>query len=387
MSRTVPFVLNGRVAAGFEGVHDVFAQLFAAGAENLGAAICVQIDGRTVADLWAGHIDRECAIAFTERTLTPVFSVSKAVSSLMIARLVDEGMVSYEQPVAELWPPFAAAGKDAVTVAEALSHQAGLPGFPAEAGIDAETWYDWDAITTRLAAMAPLWPPGTACGYHPVTWGFLAGQIARQASGESLGALVKRHLRDAHGLDVWLGVPDSEAARAATPQKAPTPPDLGTVNTPTRLAFLERWSSPRAFKQDLPRWRRADLPGVNGHATAHALATAMQPFARAGMLGQTSFLSAATVEAAMRERFAGPNLVLPYDMAFSAGLIRNTTAPDRKPYGPGARSVGHTGWGGSCVLADPDARLTFAYATLTHSPALVEDARAQALIAAAYDAL
>lgn len=378
-----PPAIHGVCAPGFEPVRDAFARLFAENAESRGAGVAVTRDGETVVDLWAGAVDRAGATPFTSDTLVPVYSLSKALTALVMAILVDDGAVDYDQPVAGLWPAFAAEGKGAITVAQLLSHQAGLAGLPESAGWSPEAWFDWERTTTTLAAMTPLWPPGTACGYHPETFGFLAGEVARRASGRTIGQLVRDRLRDPFGLDLWIGMPEAVQARAAVSRKPPAPPDLGAINEPTRLAFLTPWASARS--RDLTRQRAAELPGTNGHATALSVARALQPFAREGRLDDTQLLSPETIAGATRERIAEPNLVLPYDLSFGAGLLRNTTR--HRYYGPGARTVGHTGFGGSSGFADPDRRLTFAYVTLSMSPALVTDPRAAALTEAVYAAL
>ena len=122
-----------------------------------------------VCDLMGGFADRARTLPFGSDTLTPVFSTTKALAATMVARLVDAGRLSYDQAVADVWPQFAQAGKAQVTVGQAMSHQDGLSGFPEP--MDPSDWFDWDLICSRLAAMAPLWEPGTRSGYHPVTFG------------------------------------------------------------------------------------------------------------------------------------------------------------------------------------------------------------------------
>src|SRR3982750_3305354 len=165
--------VSGFAPARFAAAKDAFAANFAAG-EELGARFTLVEAGEVVLDLWAGHADRKGTKPFDERTLVPVFSTGKAVAALMIARLVDQGRLAYDQTVASLWPEFAQAGKAAVTVEQVLSHQAGLSGFPEP--MEPSDWFDWDLICARLAAMTPLWPPGTASGYHPITFGYLVGE-------------------------------------------------------------------------------------------------------------------------------------------------------------------------------------------------------------------
>jgi CubicO group peptidase (beta-lactamase class C family) len=172
--------IAGVAPARFGSVKDAFARSLSDG-EELGARFTLVEAGEVVLDLWCGFADRPRTRPWDARTLAPVFSTTKAVAALMIARLVDQGRLDYRQTVASVWPDFAQAGKDLVTVEQALSHQAGLPGFSEP--MDPALWVDWDAICAKLAAMAPLWPPGSASGYHPVTVGYIVGEIFRRVDG------------------------------------------------------------------------------------------------------------------------------------------------------------------------------------------------------------
>lgn len=125
-------------------------------------------------------------------TLVPVYSTGKAIAALILARLVDRGLLSYDAPVADYWPEFAAGGKSSVTVAQAVSHQAGLPGLAEE--MDPGDWFDAALIEDRLARQAPLWPLGTGSGYHPVTFGFIADALARRTDGRSIGAILREEV-------------------------------------------------------------------------------------------------------------------------------------------------------------------------------------------------
>ena len=196
----------------FSRVREVFEQNFAEGGE-LGARFAFAIEGEVVVDLMGGFADRKREVPFGPDTLTALFSTTKAVAALMIARLVDEGRLAYDQPVADIWPEFAQAGKAAVTVEQALSHQAGLSGFPDET--DPAIWFDWDATCAKLAAMAPLFPIGSASGYHPVTYGYLAGEIFRRVDGRTMGTALREDICEPLGLDLWIGLPDSEHGRVA----------------------------------------------------------------------------------------------------------------------------------------------------------------------------
>jgi CubicO group peptidase (beta-lactamase class C family) len=310
-----------------------------------------------------------------------VFSCTKPAAALVIARLVDRGAVSYDQPVAEFWSEFAAAGKADVTIAQALSHQAGLPGMPSD--WSAEDWYDAEKAAARVAALTPMWPPGTATGYHPITWGVIAGEIARRADGRSLGTILREEIAGPLDIDFWIGLPEAEEPRVVDILRPRRLPEFGEINPPTRAAFLERWSAPSATSPR--RFRAAELPAASGIGTAAALARLAELYARSGRIGDVQLLRPETVAQALAARASGPDLVLPADVSFAVGLFRNR--PGKTIFGPGSRTVGHSGHGGSCVMADPERGLTLAYVTGRQSNALVIDARAERLIAALYATL
>lgn len=363
----------------FGPVRAAFAANFADDLE-LGARFSIALEGELIIDLWAGHADRARTQPFAETTLTAVFSTTKAMAALMTARLVDAGALAYDQPVARVWPEFAAAGKAGVTVGEALSHQGGLAGL--RQPMEPARWFDWDFICAELAAMAPLWPPTSASGYHPVTFGYLAGEIFHRIDGRTMGAALREDLAQPFGLDLMIGVPALEQGRCAAVQRPPAMPDLGEITEVRRLAFLAKWASPGGVS--LAQWRAAEIPSVTGHATAPALARMMAIVACGGRLAGGQWLSPATVEALCAERIAGPDLVLPYDLSWAAGLLRNERLGI---YGPGARTVGHSGWGGSCAFADPERRLSGAYVMNRQSAALIGDPRSRGLIDAVYACL
>ncbi|MGZ5986939.1 MAG: serine hydrolase domain-containing protein, partial [Caulobacteraceae bacterium] len=318
--------------------------------------------------------------AFDERTLTPVFSTTKALAALLIARLVDQARLDYGQTVASVWPEFAAAGKDSITIEQLLSHQAGLSGFPDR--MDPVDWFDWDLICARLAAMAPLWPPGTASGYHPITFGYLAGEVFRRVEGRTMGTALRQDLAEPFGLDLWIGLPDAEFDRVAELQRPSALPNFGEHNSATVAAFLTPWSSPAGRGQ--ADWRRMEIPSANGHCTALGLARLMGALANDGWLDGEVVLSPALVAEAARQRIRGQDLVLPFEMSWGAGFMRNEAT---HPWGPGNQTFGHSGWGGSCAFADPERKLGGAYVMNKQSTDLLGDQRPKRLIEAAYAGL
>jgi CubicO group peptidase (beta-lactamase class C family) len=371
--------IRGTAPQRFARVKDAFAANFAEGAE-LGARFTLAVDGEPVVDLVGGFADRAKTRPFETTTLAPIFSTGKAIMALMIATLVERGKLDYEQTVASVWPEFGQAGKSRITVAEALSHQAGLPGFSTEQ--DPSIWFDRQKVLDTLAAQAPMWPPGTGSGYHPVTIGYIMGEVFRRADGRSMGQALRQDFAEPFGLDYWIGLPEAEHGRVSDIQKPPAPPDLGVIDAIKRAAFLDKGSAPGG--RGAAEWRLLEIPSANAHATAEALARLMSVIATGGRLGGKHILSPSVVAQATRERVFGQDKVLPFRLSWGAGFLRNR---EIKIYGPNALSVGHSGWGGSCAFADPETRLSGAYVMNKQSPFLIGDPRPLRLIEAVYAAL
>lgn len=375
--------LHGVCPPRFNAVKDAFAANFTdapEGLNELAARFSVTLDGEVAVDLWAGSADTAGRTPFTDRTLVPVFSTGKAVMALMIARCVDKGLLSYEDRVADHWPAFGAAGKDQLTVGQLMSHQSGLPGF--SDGVEPAIWFDRQAVLDKLAAQAPLWAPGTASGYHPITIGYLAGELFRLVDGRSMGAALREDFGQPFDLDLWIGLPESEHARVAQLRKPAAAPDLGAIDAIKKAAFLDRGSAPGG--RGSTEWRMAEIPSANLHGTARDLARLMSVVATGGTLDRLAVLSEETVAEATRERIRGEDKVLPFDMSWAAGFTRNQGL---NVFGPNPEAVGHCGWGGSMTFADRTARVSAAYVMTRQSPHLIGDPRALRLVEALYGAL
>ena len=371
--------IHGPCASGFEAVRDAFAANFAEGKE-LGARFAFSVEGKIVVDLWAGWADKKQTVPFDARTLTPVYSTTKAVAATMIARLVEQGGLRWDQPVADVWPEFGAEGKGTVTVEQMISHQAGLPGFVEP--IDPTLWYDPPVIAAMLAAKAPMWPVGSASGYHALTIGYLVGELFRRVDGRTLGTALREDIAQPAGLDLWIGLPDSEHARCAELKPPSAMPQFGEVTDPKTAAFLSPWAAPSG--RGSADWRRVEIPSANGHTTAEALARFMGALATDGELAGVHILSPASVVKASRERIRGQDLVLPFELSWGAGFMRNVPNPF---FGPGEATFGHSGWGGSCAFADPEHRVAGAYVMNRQDVHLIGDPRSMRLIEAAYASL
>jgi CubicO group peptidase (beta-lactamase class C family) len=355
----------------FARVREVFADSLEAG-QDLGGTVAVMVDGEMVVDLTGGWRDKQKTEPFGD-TLVCIYSAGKAVAAALVARGLQSSDHDHETPVADIWPAFGAEGKDDLTVAEVLSHQGGVVGFPDET--DPAIWLDWDRTTDRIAALAPLFPPRSASGYHPQTVGFVAGEIVRRLTGQTIGEQLR-----ALDLDIHCGLAVDRQDRTGPMIKPPAAPDLGPITPLKRTAFLERWSSPAGVGREA--WAAAEIPASNMHARADGLARLMQAFATGQVEGE-AFLDAETRQAAIRPRIRGDDLVLPFDLAWAAGLEVNTHGF----LGPSPSAVGHYGFGGACVVADPEHALSFAFVPNRMSPALVGDPRAINLLQAVYAAL
>jgi len=375
--------IHGPCPERFARVRDAFAANFTdapEGLNELGARFSVCIAGERVVDLWAGHADTARTRPFAADTLVPVFSTGKAIMALMMATAVERGKLAYEERVADLWPAFGQAGKDRITVGQMMSHQAGLPGF-AQA-VPPELWFDPPAVLERLAAQAPMWEPGTASGYHPITIGYLAGELFRLVEGRSLGQALRQDFALPHDLDLWVGLPEAEHHRVAQMRKPSAAPDLGVIDDVKRAAFLDRGSSPGG--RGSAEWRAMEIPSANLHGTALGLARLMSVMAMGGVLDGRTVLSPSVLHQATRERIQGQDRVVPFVMSWAAGFMRNK---GRGIFGPNPETVGHAGWGGSCAFADPARGVSAAYVMTRQSPHLMGDPRSLSLIEALYAAL
>ncbi len=367
----------GFTAAGFEPVRDAFAANFAEGLEH-GAAFAAFAGDELVVDLRGGFADRAGEAPWAEDTLCPVYSTTKPVASLVIAMLVERGKLDYDAPVADYWPEFAANGKGAFTIAEALSHQAGLPGFVNE--IDPALWLDPPALAAELAKIPPLWGRGEGSGYHPLTWGYIAGELVRRVSKRSLGTILREDICQPLGLDFWIGLPESQHDRVAQTLKPKTAAHFPHNNEATRAAFLTPWA---AANRGATEWRKAEIPSANGHGTALALARLYSAYAQKGRIGETRVIAPVTWDELTRERVSGEDRVLPGRVAFGAGVMRNLPLI----YGPNRETLCHSGWGGSGALGDPATGLSAAYIMNRQGTHLLEDVRRSRIIEALYRCL
>lgn len=347
--------VHGTTKARFAGIREAFENNLESGLDQ-GATFAVVYQGHVVVDLWGGYADEAGKTPWTRNTLTNVWSTTKGVASLAIAMLVDRDVLNYEAPVAENWPEFAANGKEDVTLGCLMSHQAGLPG--SDQPMTLEDIYNWHPFADSLGAMAPLWPPGSAAAYHPLSHGHLAGEVLRRADGRTIGAFVAEEIAGPLGIDFFIGLPETEDSRAAEIIVGPGTADTLAEAEDLPLARVG-YLNPR-FPVDIPNqraWRAAEIPAANGQGDARSLARLYGALAQGGLLDGVRLLGRGALASATEERFRGKEAGFDRSMAFGAGFMLNVD----HEYGPSDTAFGHSGWGGSFAYADPDACLGVAY--------------------------
>jgi CubicO group peptidase (beta-lactamase class C family) len=380
-------MIHGACAEGFEPVREAFGANFVDPGE-LGAAVAVVVDGRPVVDLWGGLADAHTDRAWERDTPVLVYSATKGPTAACVLLLWERGLLDLDAPVADIWPDFAAAGKQAVTTRHLLTHQGGLPVL--DEPISFTECNDHDLVAARLAAQTPRWEPGTAHGYHPLTFGWLVGEVVRRVAGCSVGAMVAEELAGPRGLDLWVGLPPEREASVA--RLAAGRFDLAGLGSEESglgfvaalldtesLTFKAFANPPGQF--DVESFNAAELhqaewPAANGIATARALAALYGEFA------VDRLLSAATLDEATRVQVSGPDRVLAVDTAFGLGFSLQPvgTAKD-------AGSFGHEGAGGSLAFADRSKGFGFAYVMNQLTASLGADRRARRLVDAVYSCL
>jgi CubicO group peptidase (beta-lactamase class C family) len=349
--------IGGWVDYDFEPVLDAFAENFDKRSE-VGAAVCVYRDGRPVVDLWGGLADATAGREWDADTVTLVYSSTKGVTSVCANALIESGRLDPDATVAQYWPEFAANGKEAITVRQVMSHQAGLPYVVGDFTLDDAL--AWDPVVRAIAAQAPIWEPGTKHGYHMRTFGWMLGEIVRRVDGRTIGAFWREEIADPLGLDFWIGLPEEIEPRVA--RLVPPEHDLGALlaKVGPDLLLTQVFSNPGGLFGYNEMWNSralhaCELPSSNGIGDARSLARMY-----ASCIGEVDgvrTLQAATVAAATVEQACGKDAVLMSDSCFGLGFMLGASFGAANP--PSA--FGHAGAGGSLAFADPETGIGFGY--------------------------
>ncbi|MEC3954656.1 serine hydrolase domain-containing protein [Nocardia sp. CDC153] len=381
-------LVHGHADPAFRSVREIFEASFADG-QNLGAGVAVFVDGRAVVDLWGGIANAKTGRAWERDTLCVSFSSTKAVTATAALRVATDHGISVEKPVADWWPEYARADKDSTTLADFLTHSAGLPVLdrPVSAAEAAEP----GLVAGLLAAQSPLWEPGTRHGYHALTYGWLLGEFIGRHTDSTVGDYVRREL----GPDLHIDVPAELLERVAR-LTFPAPgerewtgdPDPISPESVRRMArafrdpeslILRSTANPRAAYND-PEVLTGGWPATGLVTTARALAAHYRDLLAGDLLPRPVLTDA------IRERVRGTDEVLGSTSAYGLGYA----LPSENMLVPAVArrtAFGHPGAGGSIGLADPHHRVAFAFIPNLRRDWLAGDRRAYRLLEAVYAAL
>ena len=375
--------IKGTVADGYGAVAEAFDRNFAERGE-VGAAFSAYVDGEMKVDIWAGVADKATETLWNDQTLQLVFSTTKGAAAICVARLVEAGKISYDEPVATYWPEFAAAGKGSITVGQMMSHQAGVPYV--DAPLTLEDLIAVDPVVAALEAQAPAWEPGTQHGYHAVTYGWLAGELVRRVDGRTLGTYFAEEVAAPLGLDFWIGLPESEEPRVSRLEVAAPPTDPAAMalmmqvigpGTPGFKALFMNGALMALDPANNPFNTRAihatEMPAANGITTARSLARMYA--ATVGEINGVRLIGDGVMRTASAERVNGPDSTLVIPTRFGYGFaLHDEMAPML-----GEGSFGHSGAGGSLGYADPDAKVGYGYVMNQMGGGIIGDPRTIAL--------
>jgi len=338
---------------------------------ELGAAVSIWQNGKPIVDLYDGFCDARHEKPWEADTLVLIWSATKGIGSACVLHVLQEHRIGIDRCVAEFWPEFAQAGKEKITLSQLLSHQAGLCALDARVNI-----LDYGAVIRALEVQKPLWPPGTAHGYHARTFGFLLDELVRRIAGKTLSQYWREAFAQPLNLDLWIGLPERENPRVATiyAAKSGRPPepkncqsgsdfylDLVTPGTLARKTFSSPYGLKSVSEMNTPAIRAQPIVSFGGIGSASALAKFYSMLANDGKLGEQTFFSEETIAWMTTTLSDGMDRVFQIPTAFSAGFMKDPRNAVRRMFGPSPNAFGHPGAGGSHAFADPENRISFAY--------------------------
>jgi CubicO group peptidase (beta-lactamase class C family) len=372
--------VQGRVAPGFEAVREAFAANLAGG-EDVGASFCATRNGEVVVDLWGGHADEARTRPWTRDTIVNVYSTTKTMTALTALLLADRGVLDFDAPVARYWPEFAANGKAEVKVRQLMSHSSGLSGWKEK--ISKHDLYDWEKVTSLLAAQAPFWEPGTAPGYHAITQGYLVGEVVRRVAGKSLGTVFREEIAAPLDADFHIGLPASADDRVADLIPPPPGTAVGDGEQTELQANMSLNPGVDVGETRTRAWRGAEIPAAGGTGNARSIAQIHAILANGGVAGGRRFMSEAGCRKALELQIEGDDLILGMPARYGMGFgLAGGVLPL-----PNRNSLYWGGYGGSLAIIDMDARTSFGYAMNRMAPTTTGDMRALGLSMAMWQAL
>jgi len=353
--------VHGQCDERFAAVQEAFLKNFESGLEA-GASFAATMDGKFVVDIWGGYANAAKTRPWERDTIVPVLSCTKVMTTICALMLIDRGQLDPDAPVARYWPEFAQAGKEQIPVRYLLSHQSGLAGF--DETIPLEALYDWDRIVKMLAAQKPWWEPGKHSGYHAITFGYLIGEIVRRITKKTLGTFFREEVAIPLNADFYIGLPEKYDVRVAEtippPILKPGEPGYYVIDPnsiPGKAMALTSINNGEYVNDR--KWRGAEIPASNGHGNAHSMARVGAAMACGGELDGVHLMRLPTIEKAIEEQCSETDLVIGTPIRYGLGFGLNSKEIS---VSPNPRVFYWSGFGGSRLVMDLDARLSWAYA-------------------------
>lgn len=356
---------------------------------ELGAAVSVWQHGKSILELHGGFREAKRHEPWTADTIVLFWSATKGLGSACLLHVLQERDIGLDRGVAEFWAEFGQAGKNEITLAQLVSHQAGLAAFDASVDV-----LDYPTVIAALEKQKPLWPPGTGHGYHARTFGFLIDELVRRIAGSAVSEYWRQTFAEPLGLDIWLGLPESQNARMATIYAAKaggnaTPAefyrDLVTPGTLVRKAF----TSPRGLHSisamNTQENRAAQIVSFSGIGSASSLAKFYAMLANGGELEGRRYFAPETIAWMTTTLSSGIDRIFQIPTAFSAGFMKDPPETKRRIFGPSPLAFGHPGAGGSQAFADPENGISFAYVMNQMEQSLLPNEKSLRLVDAIYE--
>lgn len=354
--------VQGTAESRFEEVSSLFQQYLDSG-EEIGACMTVDLDGKTVLDLWGGHADKACTKLWEKDTIVNIWSSSKTVLALAALVAIDRGHLDPYEKVAKYWPEFAVNGKNEVEVRHLLSHSSGITGW--QEPLTYADVCDLEKSTKMLEQQALWYEPGSASGYQSMSMGHTVGGVVSRAVGKPFKQYLHEELCVPLEADFQLGAKEEDWKRVA--EIIPPPPmDMAKIpesfKDPSSIGFRTLMNPMSdATVANTETWKRGEVAAANGHSNSRAMARLLSVISRGGTIDGKQFLSQKTIDLIFLEQQKGIDLVLglPIRLGIGYGLTGPGTALSWLPEG---KVCTWAGWGGSIVICDLDRKMTITYA-------------------------
>ena len=373
--------IHGECDPQFSKVKETFEKLYQEDRE-IGSCFAVYKDGNPLVELWGGFQDKDKTKPWQKDNLVTVYSTTKGVAAFCIALAMEKGLLKYEEKVSTYWPEFASNGKEDITVGMLMSHQAGICS-PETRNVD--DYYNQNLMAEKLAGMTPIWEPGTASGYHSMTFGWLTSELILRVTGKSLGTFFREEVGDQHEIDFFIGLPESEDHRVA--ELVPFEIVRNENSEQQKIELTEAQKSQRNSAgtldiQNTKAWRQAEIPSANGQGNARGLAKFYSLIVPED--NSLKLLKDDTVNQMTTMQIEGRDLVLAVQVRWGVGFILNK---HKVIYGPIEGAFGHSGYGGSCAFGDPENKIGVSYVMNRMLDNFNADGRSIELINATYECL